>query len=81
MSIPDGFTWDAMFKSLYEEMKKHTTDNLIAIGQFSEQAMEEINQQRDFEGRLSQLNEIAYNDYALYIQVIDQILTERGIFQ
>lgn len=79
MSSPNGDLWENQWRLLYDETKEKTTDELKAIGQMTIQTIDEINEKRDAQGRLNQTDEIAFEGYSMYLDVITIILLERSV--
>lgn len=75
----DNALYDTQWKALYNDMKLMASETLKAIGQQTINALYEINERRDRFGKLSQIDELAYDDYAMYLDVITYILLERSI--
>jgi hypothetical protein len=79
LSSPNGDLWENEWRIMYNDLKQRSTEALKEIGQATIQILDEINQNRDKFGRLSQTDEIAYDDYAMCLDVITVILLERSV--
>lgn len=79
MDVNEDRMFEKAWSDLYQDLIKHKSKTLVNIAQMTIASLEEINRERDSRGRLSEVNELAYQDYHLHLNVINCILLERGI--